>query len=35
MYEKSEDPVYVLENSLPVDVEYYLHNQVSDEGLTL
>mmetsp|Transcript_74772 Transcript_74772/g.146257 ORF Transcript_74772/g.146257 Transcript_74772/m.146257 type:complete len:332 (-) Transcript_74772:280-1275(-) len=29
MYEKSEDPVYVLENSLPVDVEYYLHNQLS------
>ena len=28
-YEKSEDPVYVLDNNLPVDVEYYLHNQLS------
>eukprot|EP00617_Octactis_speculum_P009651 CAMPEP_0185772628 /NCGR_PEP_ID=MMETSP1174-20130828/69908_1 /TAXON_ID=35687 /ORGANISM="Dictyocha speculum, Strain CCMP1381" /LENGTH=334 /DNA_ID=CAMNT_0028458985 /DNA_START=10 /DNA_END=1011 /DNA_ORIENTATION=- len=29
MYEKSEDPVYALENNLPLDVEYYLHNQLS------
>jgi DNA polymerase delta subunit 1 len=28
-YEKSEDPVFVLDNNLPVDVEYYLHNQLS------
>ena len=28
-YEKSEDPVYVLDNNLPIDVEYYLHNQLS------
>mmetsp|Transcript_16317 Transcript_16317/g.19295 ORF Transcript_16317/g.19295 Transcript_16317/m.19295 type:complete len:430 (-) Transcript_16317:322-1611(-) len=27
-YEKSEDPVYVLENSIPIDVEYYLQNQL-------
>jgi DNA polymerase delta subunit 1 len=27
-YEKSEDPVYVLDNGLPVDVEYYLQNQL-------
>jgi len=28
-YEKSEDPIYVLENSLPIDVKYYLENQLS------
>eukprot|EP00904_Undaria_pinnatifida_P011202 jgi/Undpi1/7211/HiC_scaffold_22.g09684.m1 len=28
-YERSEDPVYVLENSLPIDTEYYLTNQLS------
>lgn len=28
-YEKSEDPLYVLENSLPIDVKYYLENQLS------
>lgn len=28
-YEKSEDPLYVLENSLPIDVKYYLDNQLS------
>ncbi|CAR66020.1 DEHA2G22308p [Debaryomyces hansenii CBS767] len=29
-YEKSEDPLYVLENSLPIDVKYYLENQMSN-----
>ncbi len=29
-YEKSEDPVYVLENNIPIDTEYYLHNQLSN-----
>jgi DNA polymerase delta subunit 1 len=29
-YEKSEDPVYVLENGLPIDTEYYLTNQLSN-----
>lgn len=29
-YEKSEDPLYVLENSLPIDVKYYLENQLSN-----
>lgn len=29
-YEKSEDPVYVLENNLPIDTEYYLSNQLSN-----
>ncbi len=28
-YEKSEDPVYVLDNNLPIDTEYYLTNQLS------
>lgn len=25
----SQDPIYVLENSLPIDYEYYLTNQLS------
>merc|ERR1711924_56826 len=29
-YEKSEDPVYVLDNNLQIDTEYYLHNQLSN-----
>jgi DNA polymerase delta subunit 1 len=29
-YEKSEDPVYVLENNLPIDTDYYLSNQLSN-----
>ncbi|CAK7902839.1 DNA polymerase delta catalytic subunit [[Candida] anglica] len=29
-YEKSEDPLFVLENSLPIDVKYYLENQLSN-----
>lgn len=28
-YERSEDPVFVLENNLPIDTEYYLTNQLS------
>ncbi len=28
-YEKSEDPIFVLENNLPIDVKYYLDNQLS------
>ena len=28
-YEKSEDPIYVLENNLPIDTQYYLENQLS------
>jgi DNA polymerase delta subunit 1 len=27
-YERSEDPIYVLENSLPIDTRYYLENQL-------
>ncbi|KAI8918129.1 DNA polymerase family B-domain-containing protein [Entophlyctis helioformis] len=28
-YEKAEDPIYVLENNLPIDTKYYLENQLS------
>ena len=28
-YEKSEDPLYVLENNIPIDTRYYLENQLS------
>lgn len=29
-YEKSEDPLWVLENNLPIDTKYYLENQISN-----
>ena len=25
-YEKSEDPIYALENNLPIDYQYYIEN---------
>ncbi|PWN47174.1 hypothetical protein IE53DRAFT_349623 [Violaceomyces palustris] len=28
-YERSEDPIYVLENNIPIDTKYYLENQLS------
>lgn len=28
-YQKAEDPIYVLENSIPIDANYYLENQLS------
>jgi DNA polymerase delta subunit 1 len=28
-YERSEDPIYVLENNIPIDTRYYLDNQLS------
>lgn len=28
-YERSEDPIYVLENSVPIDTKFYLENQLS------
>ncbi|XP_039280844.1 DNA polymerase delta catalytic subunit [Nilaparvata lugens] len=28
-YQKAEDPIYVLENSIPIDSNYYLENQLS------
>lgn len=28
-YEKAEDPIYVLENNLPIDTKYYLDNQLA------
>ncbi len=27
-YEKSEDPIYVLENSIPLDYQYYVDKQL-------
>ena len=27
-YEKSEDPIYALENNLPIDYQYYIENQI-------
>ncbi|CAH1787413.1 unnamed protein product [Owenia fusiformis] len=29
-YTKSEDPIYVLENDIPIDTNYYLQNQLSN-----
>lgn len=29
-YEKSEDPLYVLEHSVPIDTKYYLDNQLTN-----
>lgn len=29
-YQKSEDPIYVLENNIPIDTKYYLENQLSN-----
>ncbi len=34
-YEKSEDPIYVLENNIPIDNKYYLENQLSKPLLRL
>lgn len=28
-YEKAEDPLFVLENNIPIDTRYYLENQLS------
>lgn len=28
-YEKSEDPLYVLEKNIPIDTKYYLDNQLA------
>ena len=29
IYERAEDPIYVLENNVSIDFDYYLHNQLS------
>jgi len=34
-YEKSEDPIYVLEHSIPIDTKYYLENQLSKPLLSI
>jgi len=28
-FQKAEDPIYVLENNIPIDANYYLENQLS------
>lgn len=35
VYQKSEDPLYVLENSIPIDTTYYLEQQLSKPLLRL
>ena len=34
-FEKAEDPMYVLENDIPLDYQYYLENQLSKPILRL
>jgi DNA polymerase delta subunit 1 len=34
-YEKAEDPIYVLENNIPIDTEYYLEHQLSQPLLRI
>jgi len=34
-YEKAEDPIYVLENNLPIDSKYYLENQLANPLLRI
>eukprot|EP00835_Amoeboradix_gromovi_P004552 NODE_361_length_10144_cov_0.288402.p2 type:complete len:868 gc:universal NODE_361_length_10144_cov_0.288402:9379-6776(-) len=34
-YEKSEDPIYVLDNNISIDTQYYLENQLSKPLLRL
>ena len=29
-FERSEDPIYVLENNIPIDTKYYLDNQLTN-----
>ena len=34
-YQKAEDPIYVLENNIPIDAQHYLHNQLAKPLLRL
>ena len=34
-YEKAEDPIYVLENNIPIDTKYYLDNQLKNPLLRI
>lgn len=34
-YEKSEDPIYVLDHNIPLDTKYYLENQLSKPLLSI
>ena len=34
-YEKSEDPIYVLENNIPLDTTYYLEQQLKNPLMSI
>jgi DNA polymerase delta subunit 1 len=34
-YERAEDPIYVLDNNLPIDTKYYLENQLKNPLLRI
>ncbi|XP_046862075.1 DNA polymerase delta catalytic subunit-like [Xenia sp. Carnegie-2017] len=34
-YQKAEDPIYVLENNIPIDTSYYLENQLTNPLLRI
>ena len=34
-FEKAEDPIYVVENNIPIDVQHYLDHQLSQPILRL
>ena len=34
-YEKSEDPIFVLENSIPIDTTYYLEQQLKNPLMSI
>lgn len=29
-YERAEDPIYVLDKNIPIDTQYYLHQQLEN-----
>jgi DNA polymerase delta subunit 1 len=34
-YERAEDPIYVLDNNIPIDTRYYLENQLKNPLLRI
>jgi DNA polymerase elongation subunit (family B) len=34
-YEKSEDPIYVLEHNIPLDMQYYLEQQLKNPLMSI
>lgn len=34
-FEKSEDPIFVLENNIPLDTKYYLENQLANPLMSI